>query len=171
MNCRPEPEGYWSEVRGEGPVYGTGESVRHVLGTFASISPILTLRWLRGEARRIADRLDPDPTEATWVRPTMRKATTPVPDCPTELRAWAADPDRQRAARDHIKAGHPLCATFRDTDCTYTFSACPIRLPTDEPAPPVPTGEEQRHRPRALTSTPHRSGRFTSRPTETRDDP
>ncbi|WP_432137496.1 MULTISPECIES: hypothetical protein [unclassified Streptomyces] len=133
MNDRPDPAGYWAEVRAEGPVYGTGETVPYVLGTTQSISPVLVLRWLRGEALRIADRLDPDPHRSAWVQPTMRAATVPVPDCPAELRMWATAPDEQREAREHIKGGHPLFVKVPDTDCTYTRSVWPVRLPADEP--------------------------------------
>ncbi|GAA4782487.1 hypothetical protein GCM10023329_35620 [Streptomyces sanyensis] len=138
MNDRSDPAGYWAEVRAEGPVYGTGETVQHVLGTTQSISPVLALRWLRGEALRIADRLDPDPLRSMWVQPAIRAATVPVPDCPAELRAWATDPDRQREAREHIKDGHPLFITVPDADCTYTLSVWPVRLPADEPDQAAP---------------------------------
>ncbi|WP_432066389.1 hypothetical protein [Streptomyces sp. C10-9-1] len=144
MNDRSDPAGYWAEVRAEGPVYGTGETVQHVLGTTQSISPVLALRWLRGEALRIADRLDPDPDRSAWVQPAMRVATVPVPDCPAGLRVWATDPDRQHEAREHIKGGHPLVITVPDADCTYTLSVRPVRLPADEPDPSSP--EPLRHR-------------------------
>ncbi|MER6527607.1 hypothetical protein [Streptomyces sp. NPDC001508] len=136
MNSRPEPAGYWAEVRAEGPVYGTGETVQYVLGTFQSISPVLVLRWLRGEARRVADRLDPDPADYPafdrwpWA---IELDSVPVPDCLTELRVWADDPDEERAAREHIKGGHPLFIKVPDADCTYTLSVWPVRLPAHEP--------------------------------------
>ncbi|MFJ6566880.1 hypothetical protein ACIQNU_05635 [Streptomyces sp. NPDC091292] len=144
MNRAPDPEGYWSEVRAEGPVYGTSEAAQYVLGTFQTISPILALRWLQGEALRIADRLDPDPTHSPWVQPAMRTAIVPVPDCPTDLRVWAEDPEEQRAARDHIKAGHPLFVKVPDADCTYTLCVWPVRLPAGEPEPGLPEPIRQR---------------------------
>jgi hypothetical protein len=122
----PEPAGYWAEVHAEGPMYGTGDTMQHILGTAQSISPVLVLRWLRGEALRIADRLAPDPQRSAWVQPSMRAATVPVPDL------WATDPDEQRAAREHIKGGHPLFVKVPDADCTYTLSVWPVRLPADE---------------------------------------
>lgn len=130
MNGSPEPAGYWSEIRAEGLVYGTGEIAQYVLGTFQTISPVLALRWLRGEALRVADRLDPDPNRSTWVRPAMRQAAVPAPDCPTELRGWADDPAEQRAARTRVKDGDPLFVVVPDVDCTYTLSVWPIRLPS-----------------------------------------
>ncbi|WP_236240330.1 hypothetical protein [Streptomyces sp. CC228A] len=139
MTDRPEPAVYWAEVRAEGPVYGTGETLPYVLGTTQSVSSVLVLRWLRGEALRIADLLAPDPQRSAWVQPTMRAATVPVPDCPAELRAWAADPDEQREAREHIKGRHPLFVEIPDTDCTYTLCVWPVRPPAGEPNAPDDT--------------------------------
>ncbi|MBW1601424.1 hypothetical protein JJV70_04740 [Streptomyces sp. JJ66] len=130
MSGTPAPTGYWCEVRAEGLVYGTGATVPYVLGTFATPSPVLALRWLRAEARRIANRLDPDPHHSPWARPFPSAPHPPVPDCPTQLRTWAADPQWHRIARAHLTTSHPLHATFPDADCTYTLSAHPVRLPT-----------------------------------------
>lgn len=146
MNDRSDPAGYWAEVRAEGPVYGTGETVQHVLGTTQSISPVLALRWLRGEALRIADRLDPDPLRSMWVQPAIRAATVPVPDCPAELRAWATDPDGQREAREHIKDGRP--AVHHGPG--YGLHLHPVRL-----AGPAPRRRARPGGPRADTP-PHR---------------
>ncbi|MCS0639913.1 hypothetical protein NX801_30640, partial [Streptomyces sp. LP05-1] len=90
---------------------------------------MLALRWLRGEARRIADRLDPDPAASRWVTEAMRQPVVPVPDCPAELRVWAADMDDQRAARARLKAGVPLTVVVPDTDCRYTLTVRPLHLP------------------------------------------
>ncbi|MFE4451080.1 hypothetical protein [Streptomyces sp. NPDC056796] len=87
---------YWCEVLAEGEVYGTRETVPYVLGTFQTISPKLALRWLQGEAERIADRLDPDPEGSAWVKPWMRVDTVPKPDSPTEFRFWSLDPRSTR---------------------------------------------------------------------------
>ncbi len=136
MSGRGEPVAYWCDVVAEGGVYGTGRVARYVLGAFQTISPVLALRWLRAEALRTADRLDPDPRHSAWVRPFMRVPSAPVPDCPAGLRAWAAEADGRRAARERLKAGRPLCATFPDTDCTYTLSVRPVWLPAAAPGRP-----------------------------------
>ncbi|MFF2850210.1 hypothetical protein ACFVT5_28305 [Streptomyces sp. NPDC058001] len=117
---------YCSEVHAEGPVYGTGETAHHILGTFQTISPVLALRWLRSQALRIADHLDPDPARAPWAQPAPRE-----PDCPTELRVWAEDREEHRAARAYLKAGLPLSATFPDTGCTYTLRFRPLHRPVE----------------------------------------
>jgi hypothetical protein len=98
-----EQAGYRCEVLAEGLVYGADETVRYVLGTFRTISPVLALRWLGGQALWIADRLDLDHL--------------------AELRAWYEDRECQRAAHAHIKSGAPLLVVVPDTDCTYTLSA------------------------------------------------
>ncbi|GAA4663265.1 hypothetical protein GCM10023347_13760 [Streptomyces chumphonensis] len=47
--------------------------------------PVVARRWLRAQALRIADRLDPDPHRAAWVRPFMRMPTVPAPDAASRL--------------------------------------------------------------------------------------
>lgn len=125
---KPPPAGYWAEVRAEGPVYGTGETLQYVLGTFQTFSPVLVIRWLRGEAVRIADRLDPDPGRSPWFPTPTGCEAAPVHDAPTELRMWATRSEGEREAREHIKGGHPLFVTATDPDCTYVLSVWPVRL-------------------------------------------
>ncbi|MFB7495318.1 hypothetical protein ACFC09_11535 [Streptomyces sp. NPDC056161] len=122
---------YQAEVRATGPVFGAAGTTQYSLGTSLTASPELALRWLRGEALRIADRLDPDPQHSAWVRPAMRTAPVPVPDCPAELRAWATDPTEQRAAHEQIRAGRALAVRIPDAGCTFTLSV----RPADTPAP------------------------------------
>ncbi|OKJ74238.1 hypothetical protein [Streptomyces sp. CB02460] len=143
MTGAAEPAGYWAEVRAEGPVHGTGETAQYVLGSFRTISPVLVLRWLQGEALHLADRLDPDPERSAWVEPTMRADAVPVPDCPTELRVWASE-FGDRTAREHIKGGHPLFETFPDADCTYSLSVWPVALPAGDPHQPLPAPQTHR---------------------------
>lgn len=128
----PEPVGYWAEVRARGLVYGRGGAcVPYVLSTFRSISPVLALRWLRGEALRVADRLDPDPVRSPWLPVRAGRGGVTGHDAPTVLRAWAAGPGAGCAARRDIKGGRPLLVTASDADCTYTLSVRPVRLPGD----------------------------------------
>ncbi|MFJ2818849.1 hypothetical protein [Streptomyces sp. NPDC087294] len=134
MTRAPEPSGYLAETGAEWLIPGTRENARCLLATFRSISPKLALRWLSGEALRIADRLDPQPTGTPWVSPLMHAFRLVKPGCPTELRAWATDHAELRAARAHIKNGHPLFARFPDTDCTYTLTIRPVTFPTNWPA-------------------------------------
>ncbi|MFF4750532.1 hypothetical protein ACWD5R_17970 [Streptomyces sp. NPDC002514] len=132
---RSAPAGYRAEVRAVGPVFGTAGTVQYVLGAYRTASPVLALRWLCGEALRIADRLDPDPdpdpARSAWVRPAMRTVPVPVPDCPTELRAWVTDPDEQCAARERIRGGRPLVVRVPDAGGTFILSV----RPADPPRP------------------------------------
>ncbi|MFE3941268.1 hypothetical protein ACFXPV_05215 [Streptomyces sp. NPDC059118] len=126
---------------------------RHVLGTFRTVSPVLALRWLGGQALWIADQLDadadpdadpdsdsesdtdPDPDSglgprpglgcSAWVQSLKRLPVGSTPDRPAELRAWYEDRQGQRAAQAHIKNGNPFLVVVPDTDCTYTLSVHP----------------------------------------------
>ncbi|WP_431783249.1 hypothetical protein [Streptomyces chumphonensis] len=138
MSGPPSPATYRCAVLAEGVVYGTGATAPYILGAFQTLSPVLALRWLRAQALRIADRLDPDPHRAAWVRPFMRMPTVPAPDAPALLRAWAAASAGRSPAREYLKAGRPLSATFPDTDCTYTLSIHPARSLTEQPTSPRP---------------------------------
>ncbi|MFF3953685.1 hypothetical protein ACFYY1_10785 [Streptomyces sp. NPDC001890] len=103
VNTAPGQASYRCEAVAEGLVYGTDEAARYVLGSFWTISPVLALRWLGGQALWIVDRLDLD-------------------DQLAELRAWYEDRESQRAAHAHIKGGAPLLVVVPDEDCTYTLS-------------------------------------------------
>ncbi|MFH8519444.1 hypothetical protein ACH4CE_31015 [Streptomyces gelaticus] len=106
MNTMPPQPSYRCEVLAEGLVCGRDETARYVLGTFRTISPVLALRWLGGQALWIVDRLGLDPRLGHLA----------------ELRAWYEDRESQRAAQAHIKTGAPLLVVVPDTDCTYTLS-------------------------------------------------
>ncbi|MGW3951183.1 hypothetical protein ACWEKM_09620 [Streptomyces sp. NPDC004752] len=151
---------YWCEVLAEGEVYGTREVVPYVLGTFQTISPKLALRWLRGQAERIADRLDPDPARSPWFVPT-ECAAVPVPDAPTELRVWATDPQEERAARDQLREGAPLSVVIPDSGCRYTLTVWPVTLPPSKSGTTLPAvdGQPTYTRP---GRTSHRKARRTS---------
>ncbi|WP_340558593.1 hypothetical protein [Streptomyces sp. GSL17-111] len=142
MSGPPSPATYRCAVLAEGLVYGTGTSAPYILGAFHTLSPVLALRWLRAQALRIADRLDPDPHRTAWVRPFMRMPTVPAPDAPTLLRAWAAASAGRGPAREHLKAGRPLSATFPDADCTYTLSIHPARSLCGVPSRTPPLHED-----------------------------
>ncbi|MGW7542228.1 hypothetical protein ACWGKQ_14060 [Streptomyces sp. NPDC054770] len=129
MMDRPTPDGYWCEVRADGLVYGWGTQATFILGTHETISPVLALRWIIGNARHIADRLDPDPQRSRWVQPFMEQPNASSPDGPTQLRLWCMDRWEQQAARKRIKDGDPLFLVVEDADCRYTLSVWPIQVP------------------------------------------
>ncbi|WP_202442189.1 MULTISPECIES: hypothetical protein [unclassified Streptomyces] len=152
---------YWCEVLAEGEVYGTRETVPYVLGTFQTISPKLALRWLQGEAERIADRLDPDPERSPWVKPWMRVDTVPKPDCPTEFRFWSLDPEEHQAARDQLKEGAPFSTVIPDKGCRFTLTVWPVAVPPSKSSPTLPADDGQSTCPRP-GRTSHRKARRTA---------
>jgi hypothetical protein len=118
------PVAYLCHVIAEGPVYGSGEIVPFVLDTFRTRSQGLALTWLRKQALRIADGLDPDPDHAPWA---TRSAGIPVPDAPTELRVWATGPAEEHAARSRLDQGGPVSVVVPDGPDRYTLAICPQR--------------------------------------------
>lgn len=112
---------YRVEVRAEMPTSGTGRGRPLVLGVSESISPKLAVRWLRGEARKIADQLDASEL-----------------DCAAKLRAWSGSSEEERAAREYIKSGFLMIAEFPAGDCTYSLAAWPVEGADAEPDPSPP---------------------------------
>ncbi|MFE7466754.1 hypothetical protein ACFU6R_21990 [Streptomyces sp. NPDC057499] len=111
----------------------TGRMARYVLGTFETISPVLAVRWLGGQALRIAELLNEDPEGgprldlegSAWVQPLRRLPVGSPPGRPAELCAWYEDRRGQREAQAHVRSGNPLLVVVPDTDCTYTLSVRP----------------------------------------------
>ncbi|MGX2995016.1 hypothetical protein JNUCC64_12070 [Streptomyces sp. JNUCC 64] len=102
-----QPYRYRAQVVAEwSSVYGDWDT-RMSLGTFTSPYPGRALRWLRKQAVRIADGLDPDPDTGP-IHPTALNAIEfpdheSPGDAPTRLRAWALH-------EDHAPAIHRLRA-------------------------------------------------------------
>ncbi|MEU9847461.1 hypothetical protein [Streptomyces sp. NPDC047985] len=110
-------------------------------------SPRLALRWLRGQAVRITNGLDPKPG-TPWIppyvlrpgqppllAPTRPPATVPAFDAPTELRAWAADDERQTVALQHLAPGREFEFVARDEACWYGLTARPLVVTQPTPVP------------------------------------
>lgn len=127
---RSNPVEYWAQVRAEGLVYGRGGAwVPYVLGTFRSISPVLAVHWVRGQALCVADRLDPDPAFSPWL-PVRAAGCAGAAghDAPSALRAWATGPGAECVARGDTRGGRAVLVTASDADCTYTLSVRPVRM-------------------------------------------
>ncbi|GAA1188444.1 hypothetical protein GCM10009654_52520 [Streptomyces hebeiensis] len=126
---------YTATVIGEGPA--NGRSVRVVLGTLKTISPKLALRWLRGQAHRIADRLDPAPGTPWAVGSIVRRVPAGLPDAPDELRRWCDDVDAQRAAWQQLMHGMPVTVNVADHTGRYSLTVWPVKTPSpSRPASP-----------------------------------
>jgi hypothetical protein len=114
------------EVVAEGPVYGRGATVPYVLGTCRTISPKLALRWLRSQARRVANGLDPQPGPSAWEAAVSAPVWAAAPDVPAELREWCDDPAAQREARDRLRELLPVRVTVADeANGRFTLSVRP----------------------------------------------
>lgn len=115
---------YLATVVGEGTANGVMHRV--LLGTRQTTSPERALRWLCGQARRIADGLDPDPGMAWVPRNAIVQIADTAPDAPAELRRWCGDLAELEAARNQLAAGREFTLTVQDTSGRYTLSARPL---------------------------------------------
>ncbi|MFC5720861.1 hypothetical protein ACFP1Z_11855 [Streptomyces gamaensis] len=118
--------GYWCEV-----VYGGAGWGRIVLGTLPTPFLGRALRWLRRQAVRIADGLDPDPDTAPSPHGALHKVNTEfqLGDAPAELRAWANDDRSRQAAYDQLRGGTPFALTATDHTGRYVLAAWPVDVP------------------------------------------
>ncbi|MCI0383796.1 hypothetical protein [Streptomyces sp. CNQ085] len=122
------PPAYRAEAVAVGAV-GDG-TVAVQLGACEAADRRRVLDWLREQARRIADGLDPDPFTARWA---PGGALVPLPegpagaaDAPAELRRWYEDEERQRAASELLARGTPFHLAVADHTGTYVLSARPV---------------------------------------------
>ncbi|MFD9815840.1 hypothetical protein [Streptomyces sp. NPDC059080] len=131
--------GYLAEVRLEKRTSASGGGAAHAVGALWTVSPVLAVRWLRGQALRLAERVEPEPVRSPWAWLTRGAADGDVLDHAAKVRAWAWDAGEERAAREHIKRGHALFVTVPDADRTHTLSIWPGQPPGDAgQAPPEP---------------------------------
>lgn len=126
-------------VRYLAEVYG-GDGARSLwLGGTVAPTRCLALRWLRGQAVRIADGLDPGPDRA-WAPPGTLWTTPHAADAPTQLRYWAADMGLQETAFRYLADGMPYGFLARDASGWYRLYARPVHVPS------APTPAEEPHR-------------------------
>ncbi|KDR61298.1 hypothetical protein AB0F32_18335 [Streptomyces albidoflavus] len=127
-------------VRYLAEVYG-GDGARSLwLGGTVAPTRCLALRWLRGQAVRIADGLDPGPDRA-WAPPgTLWTTPHAGADAPTQLRYWAADMGLQETAFRYLADGMPYGFLARDASGWYRLYARPVHVPS------APTPAEEPHR-------------------------
>ncbi|MEV7084719.1 hypothetical protein AB0O07_02250 [Streptomyces sp. NPDC093085] len=135
---------YQVTVLGEGPVNGTWARV--VLATRETVSPDDALLFLRRQARRIANGLDPGPCSGWFPPGASARIEERGPDAPTQLRLWCTDSAAQEAARSKLVAGTDFTLTAADAEGHFTLRAVPIapyiphripRLPAPERAAPA----------------------------------
>ncbi|NEA44552.1 formylmethionine deformylase [Streptomyces sp. SID11385] len=102
--------------------------------------------WLRGEALRLAVRLDPGPRTRWAAAPGLvRPAYAQALDAPTAMREWAECAEQARAVRALLAEGHPYIRRFQDPGGSwYELNAAPAEnagIPMNQPSPDVPRCE------------------------------
>ncbi|MET9924229.1 MULTISPECIES: hypothetical protein [unclassified Streptomyces] len=104
-----------------------GDAARSVrLGRITAPTRRLALRWLRRQARRIADALDPDPY-APWVPAiALRPVTGDRYDAPAELRSWADNVREHDYALLRLADGLPYEFVARDAPAWYGLVVRPL---------------------------------------------
>ncbi|MFI1222929.1 MULTISPECIES: hypothetical protein [unclassified Streptomyces] len=122
MNVRhPHPTWYVAESHG-------GDAARSVrLGGILAPTRRLALRWLRRQARRIADALDPDPY-TPWVpaRALYPAGAVGRRDAPAELRFWVTSFREHDYALGRLANGLPYEFVARDAASWYGLVMRPL---------------------------------------------
>ncbi|MFD7611018.1 hypothetical protein [Streptomyces sp. NPDC059828] len=80
-------EGYWCEV----VAYYPDGGMEWFLGGYRATSPRLAVRWLRGQALRLANALDPIPGMGPLPPEALQEANPKAPNPGHILRKWAGD--------------------------------------------------------------------------------
>ncbi|MCC2276163.1 hypothetical protein LKL35_12160 [Streptomyces sp. ET3-23] len=152
--------GYWCEVIAEGPVYGKDEWVRVSLGTFQTPFVGRALRWLRRQALRVADGLDPAPDAASSLcaslRPVECATIAQLGDVPTDLRNWADGDWSRQVAYDQLCGGEQFVLAAADHTGRYVLAAWPVDVPALPDALPVQDRQSQNSRSHHLKHRKHR---------------
>ncbi|WP_326655686.1 hypothetical protein [Streptomyces sp. NBC_01750] len=108
------------------------------LYAYEADGPRMALRWLRWQAGRLADRLDPDP-QAAWVPGgALRPVDEAVPDAPTHMRCWRDDLAAHEEVMHLLAAGQAVSLSAHDDTAHYTFTALPRQFYVPPWAPPAP---------------------------------
>lgn len=102
------------------------------LGGYLAATPRIAVRWLRGQAARIAHALDPQPGQA-WAHgeaaKTLRRLPDRLPDGWPDpghmLREWQHDHPAHEQIMAALLDGHPFALTTQDTTAYYMLSARP----------------------------------------------
>ncbi|MFF4093388.1 hypothetical protein ACFYYY_05905 [Streptomyces sp. NPDC001834] len=107
---------------------GDARATVHLGGALVA-SPRLALRWLRNQAERLANGLDPDPGTPWIPRAALRAAPPSVPDVLAQLRVWAAGDECQGEALHRLASGGEFEFVVRDGACWYGLTARPFLIP------------------------------------------
>jgi hypothetical protein len=100
-----------------------GRRIGVPLGTYRAPTLALALWWLRDRASWIAQRLDPQPDAEHLPPGALVPVAETVPDVPTLLRAWCADPGQQERVAEELAAGHLVRIATSDDTTEYELLA------------------------------------------------
>ncbi|WP_336924237.1 hypothetical protein [Streptomyces sp. JWR5-1] len=126
-------DGYWCETVARSPE-AEGE---WILGGYRASTPRLALRWMRNQARRLSDALDPLPGRGPFPPDGLREVGPHGPNPGRIFREWATDLRFQEVQLGalvngrhiSVNAGGPDRVWGRcDADVYYSLSCRPIAL-------------------------------------------
>jgi hypothetical protein len=100
-----------------------GRRIGVPLGTYRAPTLALALWWLRDRASWIAQRLDPQPDVEHLPPGALVPVAETVPDVPTLLRAWCADPGQQERVAEELAAGRLVRIATSDDTTEYELLA------------------------------------------------
>lgn len=115
-------EGYWCAVVARMPLEGR----EWFLGGYQATAPHLAVRWLRQQARRLADALDPVPGEGVLPSFCLRTVGAGQPNPGRVFRVWMADFRYQGTQLQALAAGRQISVGSGDLDVWYSLSARPV---------------------------------------------
>ncbi|MFB8413949.1 hypothetical protein ACFC63_00340 [Streptomyces albidoflavus] len=118
-------------------VHGGAAASSVFLGGIVAPTRRLALRWLRRQAHRLADALDPDPRTSRLPPHALRPAPRTAEHAPSQLRFWAADLDYAEEAVSRLATGYPYRFTAREGPAWYQLTARPLLIPAHSVRPPV----------------------------------
>lgn len=110
-------------------VYGGDARRAHFLGGTVTPNRRLALRWLRRQALRFSDGLEPSPDVPWAPSGVLRRIPADVRDAPGALRGWAADIEHQDDAAQRLAFGEPFVFIVRDPVGWYQLTARPLLVP------------------------------------------
>lgn len=116
-------EGYWCAV-----IARASDGAEWYLGGHRAAAPHLAVRWLRQQARRIADALDPVPGEGAIPASCLRPADLRGPNPGRVLRVWMADFRYQGTQLQALAAGRQISVSSGDLEVCYHLSARPVAV-------------------------------------------
>ncbi|NJQ06115.1 hypothetical protein [Streptomyces lonarensis] len=125
-------DGVWCETVVRSPDAGA----EWHLGGGWSTTAALALGWMRGAALRLADALDPRPSDGPFPPGCLRHAAPDDGNPGAVFRDWAADIDYQAVQQAALDAGRPVSVNSRgpdvvcgsgEVDVLYSLSARPVR--------------------------------------------